>query len=206
MWPLPWRPPSCRSRRATGLGSGFVFDDEGHILTAAHVVAGDSTVTVRLADGHALDGEVGGDERHRRRRGQVDRPADLPVAALAPGRPSRVGRPSSPSAAPSASTRPSPPASVARSGRPVQVQHRRGNVVQTDAPINSGNSGGALVDLQGRVIGITTTILTTSGATRARLRHPHRTANAVAQQLISGLPVPVRLPRRERSPSASSLR
>ena len=151
-----------------GAGSGFVWDEEGHILTNWHVVEGSDSVSVVFADGTELDAELlGGDpdsdlailrvdpalrEMKPLPRGDLD---DLRVGqmALAIGSPfgqdftltsgivSALGR-------------------TIRSGSgPYSIPL----VVQTDAPINPGNSGGPLLDRRGHVIGINTQILSRSG-------------------------------------------
>ena len=151
-----------------GAGSGFVWDEEGHILTNWHVVENSDSVSVVFADGTELDAELlGGDpdsdlailkvdpalrEMKPLPRGDLD---DLRVGqmALAIGSPfgqdftltsgivSALGR-------------------TIRSGSgPYSIPL----VVQTDAPINPGNSGGPLLDRRGHVIGINTQILSRSG-------------------------------------------
>ena len=89
-----------------GVGSGFVYDENGYIMTAAHVIQGQDEVEVRLYDGTELQGEVvGTDELNDVGVVKVDR-TGLKAAPLGVGQTSRSASSRSPSAAPSASTRP----------------------------------------------------------------------------------------------------
>ena len=76
-----------------GLGSGFVYDQSGLVLTAAHVVDGSDEVTVRIADGKAHDGKVlGTDDSSDVAVVKIDGGSDLQVAPLATGEDIRVGQ------------------------------------------------------------------------------------------------------------------
>jgi putative serine protease PepD len=139
----------------SGLGSGFVYDQRGFIMTAAHVVEGADQVDVRLYDGTRLRGEVlGTDEANDVAVVKVDREG-LPAAPLADGRNLQVGQLAVAIGSPFGLAE-TVTAGIVSSTDRVLPDGRE--VIQTDAPINPGNSGGVLADRQGRVIGINSAI------------------------------------------------
>ena len=157
------------------LGTGFVVDKEGNILTNAHVVDENG----QRADSVSIVFNKGGSETQRVKGTLVgvDVGSDVAVIKVDPNgvslKPLPLGdsdkvasaSPSSPSATPLASTSRSPRASSRRRGaacRPTNGQTIP-NVIQTDAAINRGNSGGPLIDNQGKVIGINERIASQSG-------------------------------------------
>jgi S1-C subfamily serine protease len=143
-----------------GIGSGVIYSSAGYILTNAHVVAGASRVVVTLPDGRSLPAGVIGSQPGRDlavlRVGQ----SGLPVAELyaAPPRVGQlviaIGNPYGLDFTVTAGV-----VSALNRSLPVDRDTKLGQLIQTDTPINPGNSGGPLVDVQGRVIGITTAIL-----------------------------------------------
>ncbi len=143
-----------------GIGSGVVYSSEGYILTNAHVVAGASRVNVTLPDGRSLPAGVIGAQLERDlavlRVGQ----AGLPVAELSSA-PLRVGQLVVAIGNPYGLDFTVTAGVVSALGRslPLDRNTKLGQLIQTDTPINPGNSGGPLVDVQGRVVGITTAIL-----------------------------------------------
>lgn len=177
-----------------GLGSGFVYDESGLILTAAHVVGTADQVNVRLADGTLLDGQVlGADDGVDVAVVKVDpADADLQVAALATGVPVQVGQTAVAVGSPFGLDQTVTAGIVSAVDRSFPTSTGVVNVIQTDAPINSGNSGGALADRQGRIIGINDAILTdgaSTGNVGVGFAIPIDTAFAAAEQLAQGLPV-----------------
>lgn len=149
---------------ALAVGSGFVYDDGGRILTAAHVVAGAREVTVRTSDGAELTGRVlGGDSVADVAVVEVDR--DLPVAPLALGETPRVGQLAIAIGSPLGFEQSVTSGIVSAVDRTLDVPGagRLEDLIQTDAPINQGNSGGPLADREGRVIGVNVAIATASG-------------------------------------------
>jgi len=150
-------------RRSNSLGSGFIIDAAGIVITNNHVIEGANDITVILTDGTKLKAEVVG----------KDSKIDVAVLRVKPDKPlktvpfgdsdrMRVGDP------------------VMAVGNPfglggtvtagiVSARNRNidsgpyDNYIQTDASINKGNSGGPLFDMQGEVIGINTAILSPSG-------------------------------------------
>ena len=145
-----------------GQGSGIVFDEKGLIITNNHVIDGATRVQVTLKDGRSFVGEVvGSDEATDVAVIRVDA-RDLPAAELGDSENLRVGQfvlavgnalglPGGPTVSMgvlSAMGRPLPGADFIFEG-----------VLQTDAAVNPGNSGGPLADISGRVIGINTAMI-----------------------------------------------
>ncbi len=150
----------------SGVGSGVIYDPNGHILTAAHVVDDAFGVQVRLNDGTELEAEVvGADAANDIAVVAVDR-TNLPAAALALGEELRAGQLAIAVGSPWGLDSTVTAGIVSAVNRPLasQVGPFFVNMIQTDASINPGNSGGALVDRQGKVIGINVSIYSSSGA------------------------------------------
>lgn len=143
-----------------GIGSGVIYSSDGYVLTNAHVVAGASRVQVTLPDGRSLPAGVIGAQPERDlavlRVGQDG----LPVAELSSA-PLRVGQLVVAIGNPYGLDFTVTAGVVSALGRslPLDRNTKLGELIQTDTPINPGNSGGPLVDVQGRVVGITTAIL-----------------------------------------------
>lgn len=180
----------------TGLGSGVIYDAEGLILTAAHVVAdaGRGPVVVRTADGTELDGEVLGADAAtdiavvRVDAGEIG--AGLAVAELALGRRVDVGQLAVAVGSPFGLDQTVTAGVISTVDRPVPTADGAVAMLQTDAPINPGNSGGALADREGRVIGINDAIASESGSNAGiGFAVPIGTAAAVAERLVAGEPV-----------------
>ena len=174
-----------------GVGSGVIYDGQGLILTAAHVIAGQTSVDVRVADGRLLDGEVVGTNTETDIGVVRIDPFDgIPVAALAIEQPApgdlaiAVG---SPFALEQTVT------SGVVSAVDRQASGTAGvvvGVIQTDAPINPGNSGGPLLNRRGEVIGINSFIQTrTGGNVGVGFSVPSDIAKSVADRLVAGDPV-----------------
>ncbi len=150
----------------SGVGSGVIYDPDGHILTAAHVVDDAFDVQVRLNDGTELEAEVvGADTANDIAVVAVDR-TNLPAAALALGEELRAGQLAIAVGSPWGLDSTVTAGIVSAVNRPLasQIGQFYVNMIQTDASINPGNSGGALVDRQGKVIGINVSIYSSSGA------------------------------------------
>jgi S1-C subfamily serine protease len=151
-----------------GVGSGVIYDAQGHILTNNHVVAGAQQLLVALPDGRSFPGNlVGADPQTDLAVIQVSGASDLPVAQLGDATQLQVG--DWVVAIGNALALPGGPTvtqgTVSALGRTVQEPNDQGgggpllfDVVQTDAPINPGNSGGPLVNLSSQVIGINTLV------------------------------------------------
>lgn len=145
-----------------GTGSGFVYDDAGHIVTNYHVIEGADTIDVKISDRFEVPARVIG----------IDPPNDLavleletPVSNLKPldlGSSSdlRVGQRTIAIGNPFGLDRTLTTGVVSALGRPLQTQEDNVifDVIQTDAAINPGNSGGPLLNSRGEIIGINTAI------------------------------------------------
>ena len=161
--------PLLGEQQGTATGSGFVVDEDGTILTNAHVVEGASAVTVSFEEGgESIDAQVKG----------VDADTDLAVLKIDPGEVDglkalplgdssqpEVGDPVVAIGNPLGFQRTVTTGIVSALGREIDAPSgfSISNVIQTDASINPGNSGGPLLDAQGRVIGINSQIATSGG-------------------------------------------
>ena len=174
-----------------GTGSGFVWDELGHIVTNHHVIAGASQAVVQLADGRKFRGVLVGDDASNdlavlRIGVGTGRPPPLPLGT---SRDLKVGQ------------------KVFAIGNPFgldwtlttgivsalerQLRNENGEsirgLIQTDAAINPGNSGGPLIDSAGRLIGVNTAIYSPSGASAGiGFAVPVDTVNRIVPQLIAG--------------------
>lgn len=153
-------------------GSGFVWDNEGHIVTNNHVVAGADKIDVTFSDGTTARGMVvGTDPAADLAVVKVNVPADqLHPVQLADSTQVKVGQVAVAIGNPFGQENTMTVGFVSAVGRllPVTSQDQQSgggatysipDVIQTDAPINPGNSGGVLVDDQGHVIGVTSAII-----------------------------------------------
>jgi S1-C subfamily serine protease len=152
----------------TATGSGFVIDDEGHILTNNHVVEGASKVTVKLGDSEkTYDAEVvGADPGTDIALLQVDAPADeIHPLTLGKSSEAEVGDPVVAIGNPFGLDRTVTSGIVSALQRQIEAPNgfSISHVIQTDAAINPGNSGGPLINAAGEVIGINAQIATGGG-------------------------------------------
>ena len=159
--------PSVVQIEADGaVGSGFVAADGGLILTASHVVGRSETVTLRLQDGTSVSGAVVAVDKSidtaviRADEGATDL-KPLPLGALADV---QVGEMTIAIGSPFGLSQTVTTGIVSALGRTVPTpMGELHDLIQTDAAINSGNSGGPLIDGEGRAIGINTAIASASG-------------------------------------------
>ncbi len=157
-------PMQQRERRVSNLGSGVITDAQnGYVITNSHVIAGADEISVRLHDGRAFDAEIVG----------VDEDADIAVVRIpaeqlqhidignsdalrvgdfvvAIGNPFGLGQTATSGII----------SALGRTGLNIEDYE---DFIQTDASINQGNSGGALVNLRGELVGINTAILAPGG-------------------------------------------
>ena len=139
-----------------GTGSGVIYDKSGLIVTNNHVVEGASEIVVSLSDGTSVPGKIlGTDPATDLAVVKIDA-QNLPVAEFGDSSDIQVGEPAIAIGNPlGLEFRGSVTVGVISAlNRSVQVGERNFNLIQTDAAINPGNSGGALVNADGKVIGI----------------------------------------------------
>lgn len=187
-----------REYKAIGLGSGVIIDKEGYILTNHHVVEGSEKdqVTVKLPDGREFKGRTTGvDPRSDLAIVKIDA-KDLPVARLGDSDKLEIGQWAIAIGNPFGFVLndPSPTMTVGvisalHRTLPQTVETGRyyGDLIQTDAAINRGNSGGPLVNIDGEVIGINVAIFTTTGGYQGiGFAIPINTAKEVIDDLVKG--------------------
>ncbi len=187
-----------------GHGSGIVFDDEGRIVTNAHVVDDAVEVVVTLPNGREISAEVVGVDVRRDVAvlQLVEEQESLVPAVFAFGSDLRVGQLAVALGSPFDLERTVTSGIVSALGRVIDSYGCESGIgaecagvamIQTDAPINPGNSGGPLADRDGRVIGMNTAIQSTGfgavGNIGVGFAIPSDTIVLVARRLILGLPV-----------------
>lgn len=181
-------PSVVQIETTTGLGSGVIYRSDGYIITAAHVVSGADRVTVRLADGTRLEGEVVGADANSDVAVVKVKETGLPAAPVASGADVQAGQMAIAIGSPwglEGSVTAGVISTVQRTVAGPDGVPR--TMIQTDTPINPGNSGGALADRQGRVIGINDAIYSMSGGSDGvGFAIPIDTAVSVADRLITG--------------------
>ena len=179
---------NLRPRREDGLGSGVVIRADGYVLTNHHVVADADRIQVDLADGRTLPGTlVGSDPASDLAVVRVEA-AGLPTLAYGDSNQVRVGDVVLAFGNPLGVGQTVTMGIVSAKGRATGVgDGSYEDFLQTDAPINQGNSGGALVDTAGRLVGINAQILSPSGGNIGLgFAIPSAMAQAVADQLMTG--------------------
>jgi S1-C subfamily serine protease len=176
---------------ATVSGSGVFFLADGHLLTNAHVIAGATSIRVVLASGRELTaGVVGSDPDTDAAVIKVDG-GPFPVADLGSAANLKVGQTAVAIGSPLAlAGGPSVTVGVVsalhRSVKATGTSSSLFDMIQTDAPINPGSSGGALLDGNGRVIGLTTAVaVSDGGADGLGFATPIDVARSVATQLMT---------------------
>ncbi|MEY2406975.1 MAG: putative serine protease PepD [Acidimicrobiaceae bacterium] len=185
-------PTVVQIETSQGLGSGFIYDSDGHILTANHVVTGaGKSVQVRLADGTLHDGQViGGDDASDVAVVKIDPFDGMQVATLAVGVKLQVGQVAVAVGSPFGLDQTVTSGIVSAIDRPETTPGGAIDMIQTDSAINPGNSGGPLADRHGRIIGINDQIATKTGEnTGVGFAIPIDLAKAVADKLVAGEPV-----------------
>ncbi len=171
-----------------GLGSGFIIDRSGEILTNAHVVNQADKVSVLLNDGRTFEGKVQGvDEVTDLAVVKINAGGDLPVAPLGDSEKVQVGdwaiAVGNPLGFDSTVTL-GIISTLKRPSNRVGIPDKRIDFIQTDAAINPGNSGGPLLNDQGEVIGINTAIR--ADAMGIGFAIPIDKAKSIKDQLMRG--------------------
>jgi putative serine protease PepD len=179
-----------QQQQSTATGSGFLIDNDGHILTNAHVVQGAKSVDVQLGDGDSQQAQVVGiDPSSDIAVLKVDNTEGVNPLPLGDSTKVQVGDPVVAIGNPFALDRTVTSGIVSALQRQIQAPNgfSISNVIQTDAAINPGNSGGPLIDGAGQVIGINSQIESQSGGNEGvGFAVPIKTAADVVSQLESG--------------------
>ena len=150
-----------------GVGSGFVFDKMGHIITNAHVVEGSTKTIVTFLDGRSYNAEIIGVDEYTD-IGVIKVNADLKLLqplSLGDSSNLNVGEPIAAIGNPFGLSGSMTSGIVSQMGRllPSGSGYSIPDVIQTDAAINPGNSGGPLLNMRGNIVGINTAIQSTTG-------------------------------------------
>jgi serine protease Do len=157
------RAPRGGAQRQSGVGSGFIIDSNGTILTNYHVVDGSQKLSVTLADGKNYDAKVlGKDQKSDIAVIKIDAGRDLPAVTLGDSDRLEVGEWVMAIGNPFGLDHTVTSGIVSAKGRNIGAGPYD-NFIQTDASINPGNSGGPLINLRGEVVGINTAIFSQSG-------------------------------------------
>ena len=182
----PWTRNPLQVPRGTG--SGFIWDDAGHIVTNNHVIEGASGAQVRLADGRSFQAElVGASPYHDlavlRIRPGANHPPAVPIGTSADLKVGQkvlaVGNPFGLDGTATAGI-------VSAKGRRDYGSSSYVDFLQIDAPINRGNSGGPAFDLRGNVVGVNSAIFSpTGGNVGIGFAIPSDVAARIVDQLVS---------------------
>ncbi|NLZ06570.1 MAG: Do family serine endopeptidase [Phycisphaerae bacterium] len=169
--------------RQVAQGSGFIISSDGYILTNNHMVGGAEKVTVQLADGQKVDAEiVGADPETDVAVVKIDK-ADLPYIELANSDTLEVGEWVIAIGNPFGLSHTVTAGIVSATGRSGLRIASYENFIQTDAAINFGNSGGPLLNLDGKAVGINTAIIGPGGNVGIGLAIPSNMARDIYTQL-----------------------
>jgi S1-C subfamily serine protease len=150
-----------QGERGEGSGSGVLFTPDGFLLTNNHVVQGRKQVHIRLTDGRAMEGEVMGTDPWNDLAVVQAEGTSLPYATLGDSSRLKVGQLVVAIGSPLGFESSVTAGVISALGRTMRSATGAlvDNVIQTDAALNPGNSGGALCDSRGRVIGINAAII-----------------------------------------------
>jgi serine protease Do len=173
-----------------GTGSGVILRSDGHIVTNAHVVSGARDIEVTLASGDKVPARlIGADAETDVAVIKVNR-NDLPAAAIGSVKDIQVGDTAIAIGSPLGLEQSVTAGIISALGRRVDRPNGQSplfDMIQTDAPVTQGNSGGALVDAAGAVVGVNSAIAASPevGAEGVAFAIPIDVAVAVAEELIN---------------------
>ena len=173
-----------------GIGSGFVFDKKGHIITNAHVIEDSTKTVVTFLDGRSYNAQIIGVDEYTD-IGVIKVNADLKLLhPLSLGNSSnlQVGEPITAIGNPFGLSGSMTSGIISQMGRllPSNAGFSIPDVIQTDAAINPGNSGGPLLNMRGEIVGINTAIQSTTGEfTGVGFAIPSQTVVKIVPTLIS---------------------
>lgn len=179
--------PDQQAQPFEGLGSGVIIDAaKGYILTNNHVISQADKISVQLNDGREFDAKlIGGDDQSDIALLQVQNPSNLTQIAIADSDKLRVGDFAVAVGNPFGLGQTATSGIVSALGRSGLNLEGLEIFIQTDASINRGNSGGALLNLNGELIGINTAILAPGGGSIGiGFAIPSNMAKTLSQQLI----------------------
>ena len=173
-----------------GVGSGFVFDKKGHIITNAHVIDDATKTVVTFLDGRSYNAEIIGIDKYTD-IGVIKVNADLKLLhplSLGDSANLKVGEPVTAIGNPFGLSGSMTSGIISQMGRllPSDSGYSIPDVIQTDAAINPGNSGGPLLNMRGEIVGINTAIQSTTGEfTGVGFAIPSQTIVKIVPTLIS---------------------
>ena len=179
--------PDQQAQPFEGLGSGVIIDAaKGYVLTNNHVINQAQKINVQLNDGREFEAKpIGGDDQSDIALLQIQNPSNLTQIAIADSDKLRVGDFVIAVGNPFGLGQTATSGIVSALGRSGLNLEGLENFIQTDASINRGNSGGALLNLNGELIGINTAILAPSGGSVGiGFAIPGNMAQTLSRQLI----------------------
>jgi serine protease Do len=180
------RGPRMQPPRERGMGSGVIVTQDGYIITNNHVVENADKVNVKLDDGREFEAKVVGTDPKTDIAVVKVEATGLPYINLADSDKIEVGDVVLAIGNPFGVGQTVTSGIVSATGRAMNIGLDYEDFIQTDAAINPGNSGGALIDAQGRLIGINTAILSRSGGNNGiGFAVPVNLAKNVMDQLVT---------------------
>ncbi|CAM9749086.1 unnamed protein product [Chrysoparadoxa australica] len=175
---------ASKDSRPAGAGSGFVFSSDGYVVTNHHVAAMGEHLHCNTTDGRELRAKVLGSDPSTDIAVLQVEAGGLPTVQLGDATQLRVGQLAIAIGNPLGFANSCSTGVISALGRSLRAENGRliENVIQTDVPLNPGNSGGPLVTSQGEVIGVNTAII--AGAQNISFSVPMSTAEWVVSQIM----------------------